>query len=59
METIQKLEKAKRSIEDAIEYIQRAKRATEDDTVKSKLRHSEGELDSALRAVKDAIRDLK
>lgn len=53
-----RLKKAKRAIEDAIDYIGRAKRSTDDSNVQSKLRQSENELDRALSEIKKAMREL-
>ena len=58
METLQELERAKRTIQEAVDSIHRAKRDA-DENARRKLRNAEDELDRALRDIKQAIREMK
>lgn len=59
METIVKLKNSLRSIDLALEYINKVKRETADDTLKRKLRNSVDELEQAKRAIQASIRDIQ
>lgn len=59
MDTIAKLTNSLRSIDSALEYINKVKRETADDTLKRKLRNSMDELEQAKRAIQASIRDIQ
>ena len=59
MDTIAKLTNSLRSIDSALEYINKVKRETADDTLKRKLRNSMDELEQAKRAIQVSIRDIQ
>ena len=59
METIAKLKNSLRSIDLALEYINKVKRETADDTLKRKLRNSVDELEQAKRAIQASIKDIQ
>jgi hypothetical protein len=53
-----KLKRAKRSIEEALDSVLRAKRDADDDA-RRKLRNAEDELERALKDIKQAIREIE